>query len=111
MTNNPKKFALLTSLGKEIIQRPISIPATEHNLHYLMTKKNQMGHEHLTPEKKSNIETHIKIANILNEIPQVINEKNMAVFQKIIDEEKIVNCNLINKDADDQFPTTRCSYA
>jgi GTP cyclohydrolase II len=88
MTNNPKKFALLTSAGKEIIQRPISIPATEHNLHYLMTKKNHMGHELLTFDKKSSNENHIKVANTLNEIHQVINEKNMSIFQKIVDEEK-----------------------
>ncbi len=88
MTNNPKKFALLTSAGIEIIQKPISIPPTEHNLHYLITKKNHMGHEQLTLEKKSSNENHIKIANILNEIYQVINEKNMFIFQKIVDEEK-----------------------
>src|SRR3569832_94498 len=35
MTNNPKKFALLIAAGKEIVQRHISIPPTEHNLDYL----------------------------------------------------------------------------
>lgn len=85
MTNNPKKFDLLKLAGKEIIQRPISIPATEHNLNYLRTKKNAMGHAHLNPEKKSSDENHIKIAHILNEIPQVINEKNMSIFQKLVE--------------------------
>lgn len=45
MTNNPKKRAGLIGYGLEIVDNiPIIIEPNEHNLKYLETKKNKMGH-------------------------------------------------------------------
>ncbi|MCA6436435.1 MAG: bifunctional 3,4-dihydroxy-2-butanone-4-phosphate synthase/GTP cyclohydrolase II [Bacteroidetes bacterium] len=45
MTNNPKKRAGLIGYGLEIVENiPIIIEPNEHNLKYLETKKNKMGH-------------------------------------------------------------------
>ncbi|ADL05713.1 bifunctional 3,4-dihydroxy-2-butanone-4-phosphate synthase/GTP cyclohydrolase II [Lacrimispora saccharolytica] len=45
ITNNPEKVYGLSGFGMEIIQRvPIQVPANEHDLFYLITKKNKMGH-------------------------------------------------------------------
>jgi 3,4-dihydroxy 2-butanone 4-phosphate synthase/GTP cyclohydrolase II len=45
MTNNPKKRAGLIGYGLEIIENvPIVIKANPHNVKYLQTKKDKMGH-------------------------------------------------------------------
>jgi 3,4-dihydroxy 2-butanone 4-phosphate synthase/GTP cyclohydrolase II len=45
MTNNPKKIVGLEGYGLEVIGRvPLEIQACEQNLHYLLTKKEKMGH-------------------------------------------------------------------
>ena len=45
LTNNPDKVYQLEDFGMEIIERvPIEMPATTHDLFYLKTKKNKMGH-------------------------------------------------------------------
>lgn len=45
MTNNPRKFIALSGYGMEIVERvPIEIEPSEHNQHYLETKKRRMGH-------------------------------------------------------------------
>ncbi len=45
MTNNPVKRAGLEGYGIRIVENiPIVIPPNEHNLFYLKTKKNKMGH-------------------------------------------------------------------
>jgi 3,4-dihydroxy 2-butanone 4-phosphate synthase/GTP cyclohydrolase II len=49
LTNNPKKFDFLLKNGIEVVQKQISIQATEHNMSYLLAKKNSMGHELLDP--------------------------------------------------------------
>ncbi len=45
MTNNPKKRVGLTSYGLEVVDVvPLEIPANEHNLEYLRTKRDRLGH-------------------------------------------------------------------
>ena len=45
ITNNPVKRAGLEGYGLEIIENvALEIPPNEHNLFYLKTKKNKMGH-------------------------------------------------------------------
>jgi 3,4-dihydroxy 2-butanone 4-phosphate synthase/GTP cyclohydrolase II len=45
MTNNPKKIVGLTGHGLEITEQiPIRVGENEHNLRYLRTKKERMGH-------------------------------------------------------------------
>jgi len=46
LTNNPKKRIGLVGYGLEIVENtPIEIEPNRHNLFYLQTKKNKMGHE------------------------------------------------------------------
>ncbi|MBV8132960.1 MAG: bifunctional 3,4-dihydroxy-2-butanone-4-phosphate synthase/GTP cyclohydrolase II [Alphaproteobacteria bacterium] len=45
LTNNPKKIAGLEGFGLTIKDRvPIQIPPTAHNVHYMETKREKMGH-------------------------------------------------------------------
>ncbi|HOE11312.1 MAG TPA: bifunctional 3,4-dihydroxy-2-butanone-4-phosphate synthase/GTP cyclohydrolase II [bacterium] len=45
LTNNPKKLIGLEGYGLEIVERvPVEVGCTEHNLKYIQTKKNRMGH-------------------------------------------------------------------
>lgn len=45
MTNNPKKIVGLKGYGLEVVERvPIEIPPCKENFHYLLTKKQKMGH-------------------------------------------------------------------
>ena len=45
MTNNPKKYIGLEGYGLEIVERvPVEVGCTEHNVRYLQTKKERMGH-------------------------------------------------------------------
>ena len=46
LTNNPAKRAGLEGYGLRIVERvPIETAPTSHNLHYLQTKRDKMGHE------------------------------------------------------------------
>jgi 3,4-dihydroxy 2-butanone 4-phosphate synthase/GTP cyclohydrolase II len=46
MTNNPDKSAALVRHGLRVTGRePMPAPAGEHNLHYLRTKRDRMGHD------------------------------------------------------------------
>src|SRR6202008_3483735 len=46
LTNNPTKRAGLEGYGLEIIERvPLQTRATEHNIAYLRTKKDKLGHD------------------------------------------------------------------
>jgi 3,4-dihydroxy 2-butanone 4-phosphate synthase/GTP cyclohydrolase II len=46
MTNNPDKSAALTRHGLKVIARePMPVEAGEHNLRYLRTKRDRMGHD------------------------------------------------------------------
>jgi 3,4-dihydroxy 2-butanone 4-phosphate synthase / GTP cyclohydrolase II len=46
LTNNPKKRIGLESYGLKVVETvPIVCPPNKHNLFYLQTKKNKMGHE------------------------------------------------------------------
>ncbi len=45
LTNNPHKFAGLEGYGFGLVEMvPLEIPADEHNLRYLRTKRDKMGH-------------------------------------------------------------------
>jgi 3,4-dihydroxy 2-butanone 4-phosphate synthase/GTP cyclohydrolase II len=45
LTNNPKKLHSLDGYGLEVIEQvPIEIPPCEHNINYLRTKRDKMGH-------------------------------------------------------------------
>ena len=45
LTNNPDKVYQLADFGLEIVERvPIQMDATAHDLFYLKTKQNRMGH-------------------------------------------------------------------
>lgn len=45
LTNNPKKVNRLEVYGLEVVEQlPIAIPPNEHNVRYLRTKKERMGH-------------------------------------------------------------------
>ena len=45
LTNNPKKIAGLEGFGLKIVERvPITIVPTKHNLTYMNTKRDKMGH-------------------------------------------------------------------
>jgi 3,4-dihydroxy 2-butanone 4-phosphate synthase/GTP cyclohydrolase II len=45
MTNNPKKIVGLQGYGLEIKERvPLEIDPNEHNMKYLLTKREKMGH-------------------------------------------------------------------
>lgn len=45
MTNNPAKFAAMAGHGLEVVGRvPLECPTNEHNLRYLLTKRDKMGH-------------------------------------------------------------------
>ena len=45
MTNNPRKIYGLEGFGLRIAERvPLEIPPHEHNVHYLRTKKDKLGH-------------------------------------------------------------------
>ncbi len=45
LTNNPKKVHSITGYGLEISEQlPIEIPPNEHNVRYLRTKRDKMGH-------------------------------------------------------------------
>jgi 3,4-dihydroxy 2-butanone 4-phosphate synthase/GTP cyclohydrolase II len=45
MTNNPKKLVALDGFGLEVVdQIPIPVHANPHNLRYLQTKRDRMGH-------------------------------------------------------------------
>ncbi|MFF4648684.1 bifunctional 3,4-dihydroxy-2-butanone-4-phosphate synthase/GTP cyclohydrolase II [Streptomyces sp. NPDC001380] len=46
LTNNPEKITALTALGIEVAGRePLPVQAGEHNLRYLLTKRDRMGHD------------------------------------------------------------------
>lgn len=45
LTNNPDKVYQLQDFGMEIVERvPIQVPANPHDIRYLRTKQNRMGH-------------------------------------------------------------------
>jgi 3,4-dihydroxy 2-butanone 4-phosphate synthase/GTP cyclohydrolase II len=45
LTNNPKKLVGLVGYGLEIVEQvPIKTKPNEHNVHYLKTKRQKMGH-------------------------------------------------------------------
>ena len=54
MTNNPRKIVGLVGYGLEITERvPIEIEPTRDNLHYLRTKRDELGHLVLIEEKEN----------------------------------------------------------
>ena len=45
LTNNPRKVVGLSGYGLEITERlPIEVPASEHDIRYLETKRDKLGH-------------------------------------------------------------------
>jgi len=45
ITNNPKKRAGLSGYGLEVVENiPIEMKPNKHNLRYLKTKRDKMGH-------------------------------------------------------------------
>jgi 3,4-dihydroxy 2-butanone 4-phosphate synthase/GTP cyclohydrolase II len=54
ITNNPKKRVGLMGYGLEIVENlPIEITPNQHNEHYLMTKRDKLGHTILNLTKKN----------------------------------------------------------
>jgi 3,4-dihydroxy 2-butanone 4-phosphate synthase/GTP cyclohydrolase II len=54
MTNNPKKRVGLVGYGLEIVENiPLEVHPNPHNLFYLETKRDKMGHEILKKSNKS----------------------------------------------------------
>jgi 3,4-dihydroxy 2-butanone 4-phosphate synthase/GTP cyclohydrolase II len=52
ITNNPKKRVGLMGYGLEIVENlPIEITPNQHNEHYLMTKRDKLGHTILNLKK------------------------------------------------------------
>jgi 3,4-dihydroxy 2-butanone 4-phosphate synthase/GTP cyclohydrolase II len=52
MTNNPKKLVGLAGYGIELVdQIPIPVQANTHNIRYLQTKRDRMGHSTLEVAK------------------------------------------------------------
>ncbi|WP_331730843.1 bifunctional 3,4-dihydroxy-2-butanone-4-phosphate synthase/GTP cyclohydrolase II (plasmid) [Kitasatospora sp. NBC_00070] len=46
LTNNPEKVSAVTEYGLKVSHRmPVAVKASEHNLTYLRTKRDRMGHE------------------------------------------------------------------
>ncbi|WP_030541903.1 bifunctional 3,4-dihydroxy-2-butanone-4-phosphate synthase/GTP cyclohydrolase II [Streptomyces albus] len=45
MTNNPEKTAALLAHGLRVVREPAPVAAGEHNLRYLRTKRDRMGHD------------------------------------------------------------------
>ncbi|KNE78828.1 MULTISPECIES: bifunctional 3,4-dihydroxy-2-butanone-4-phosphate synthase/GTP cyclohydrolase II [Streptomyces] len=45
MTNNPGKTAALLAHGLRVVREPAPVAAGEHNLRYLRTKRDRMGHD------------------------------------------------------------------
>ena len=51
ISNNQKKRAGLIGYGLEIVNTiPIEIEPNKHNMHYLLTKRDKMGHDILKKE-------------------------------------------------------------
>jgi len=51
MSNNPKKRVGLVGYGLEIVENiPIEIEPNPHNIKYLQTKRDKLGHEILDKE-------------------------------------------------------------
>jgi len=45
LTNNPKKIVGIEGYGLRVVERvPLEVPPTEENRHYLITKREKMGH-------------------------------------------------------------------
>ena len=45
LTNNPDKVAGLEDYGIEVMERvPLKVPSNSHNLHYIETKRDRLGH-------------------------------------------------------------------
>ncbi len=45
LTNNPKKYVSIRGYGIDIIERvPLETPPSKHNIKYLITKKDKLGH-------------------------------------------------------------------
>ena len=55
LTNNPQKVIALEGYGMELVERvPIEVTPQAHNLRYMLTKKEKMGHDlHLLPTCKN----------------------------------------------------------
>ena len=46
ISNNPQKRISLKGYGLEIVEHvPIKVPPNKHNIHYLSTKRDKMGHD------------------------------------------------------------------
>jgi 3,4-dihydroxy 2-butanone 4-phosphate synthase/GTP cyclohydrolase II len=55
MTNNPKKLIGLEGYGLEIVERiPLEVGICEHNINYLKTKKEKLGHLLNLKEEENN---------------------------------------------------------
>jgi len=56
LTNNPKKISGLEGFGLEIVERiPIETGSNPHNIHYLKTKREKLGHLMTFPDDKTEI--------------------------------------------------------
>jgi 3,4-dihydroxy 2-butanone 4-phosphate synthase/GTP cyclohydrolase II len=46
LTNNPDKVSSLTEYGVPVVERvPLAVRPNDHNLGYLLTKRDRMGHQ------------------------------------------------------------------
>ena len=74
MTNNPKKRVGLVGYGLEIVENvPLEVHPNPHNLFYLQTKRDKMGHEILS---KSKVKKKVEVASSKSQVKKDVSKKS-----------------------------------